>query len=174
MWSECVLWTGGSLEDRDIWPSVSLHLEPCYLYCRETGRELPDIKSRQQWSAEVWSAGRGLGVAVRAPAGYPETSDVSGAPNTAELKICRVNRNSGSCLGGDEIFLLCDKVQKGTHWTMHGEGGVRLSGGDEYQLPQCLQGKRVMSQGKASGVEDNSPLGVTHTNPYCHCLCRRH
>nr|1BFT_A Chain A, NUCLEAR FACTOR NF-KAPPA-B P65 [Mus musculus]1BFT_B Chain B, NUCLEAR FACTOR NF-KAPPA-B P65 [Mus musculus] len=31
---------------------------------------------------------------------------------TAELKICRVNRNSGSCLGGDEIFLLCDKVQK--------------------------------------------------------------
>lgn len=37
----------------------------------------------------------------------------SGAPNTAELKICRVNRNSGSCRGGDEIFLLCDKVQKG-------------------------------------------------------------
>ncbi|CAF88537.1 unnamed protein product, partial [Tetraodon nigroviridis] len=35
------------------------------------------------------------------------------APNTAELKICRVNRNSGSCKGGDEIFLLCDKVQKG-------------------------------------------------------------
>ncbi|XP_016115864.1 transcription factor p65-like [Sinocyclocheilus grahami] len=34
------------------------------------------------------------------------------APNTAELKICRVNRNSGSCRGGDEIFLLCDKVQK--------------------------------------------------------------
>lgn len=37
----------------------------------------------------------------------------AGAPNTAELKICRVNRNSGSCRGGDEIFLLCDKVQKG-------------------------------------------------------------
>ncbi|MGH0185403.1 UNVERIFIED_CONTAM: hypothetical protein FKN15_017708 [Acipenser sinensis] len=35
------------------------------------------------------------------------------APNTAELKICRVNKNSGSCKGGDEIFLLCDKVQKG-------------------------------------------------------------
>ncbi|XP_034532374.1 transcription factor p65 [Notolabrus celidotus] len=34
------------------------------------------------------------------------------APNTAELKICRVNRNTGSCKGGDEIFLLCDKVQK--------------------------------------------------------------
>ncbi|XP_064407977.1 transcription factor p65 [Latimeria chalumnae] len=36
----------------------------------------------------------------------------SRAPNTAELKICRVNKNSGSCKGGDEIFLLCDKVQK--------------------------------------------------------------
>lgn len=36
-----------------------------------------------------------------------------GAPNTAELRICRVNKNSGSVKGGDEIFLLCDKVQKG-------------------------------------------------------------
>ncbi|XP_061646167.1 proto-oncogene c-Rel isoform X1 [Phyllopteryx taeniolatus] len=34
------------------------------------------------------------------------------APNTAELRICRVNSNSGSVKGGDEIFLLCDKVQK--------------------------------------------------------------
>ncbi|XP_056147672.1 proto-oncogene c-Rel isoform X2 [Lampris incognitus] len=34
------------------------------------------------------------------------------APNTAELRICRVNRNCGSVKGGDEIFLLCDKVQK--------------------------------------------------------------
>uniref|UniRef100_A0A8C4ZT56 RHD domain-containing protein n=1 Tax=Gadus morhua TaxID=8049 RepID=A0A8C4ZT56_GADMO len=34
------------------------------------------------------------------------------APNTAELRICRVNRNSGAVRGGDEIFLLCDKVQK--------------------------------------------------------------
>ncbi|KAJ8266148.1 hypothetical protein GJAV_G00126480 [Gymnothorax javanicus] len=34
------------------------------------------------------------------------------AASTSELKICRVNRNSGSCRGEDEIFLLCDKVQK--------------------------------------------------------------
>ncbi|KAI3362940.1 hypothetical protein L3Q82_011614 [Scortum barcoo] len=34
----------------------------------------------------------------------------NGAPNTAELRICRVNRNSGSVKGGDEIFLLCDKM----------------------------------------------------------------
>lgn len=43
-----------------------------------------------------------------------------GAPNTAELKICRVNKNSGTCLGGDEIFLLCDKVQKGKHYWTNG------------------------------------------------------
>lgn len=44
----------------------------------------------------------------------PRVTPVSpGAPSTAELRICRVNRNSGSCRGGDEIFLLCDKVQKG-------------------------------------------------------------
>ena len=40
-------------------------------------------------------------------------STPTGAPNTAELKICRFNKNSGTCRGGDEIFLLCDKVQKG-------------------------------------------------------------
>ncbi|XDB66053.1 PREDICTED: transcription factor p65 [Capra hircus] len=59
-------------------------------------------------------------VTVRDPAGRPlRLAPVlshpifdNRAPNTAELKICRVNRNSGSCLGGDEIFLLCDKVQK--------------------------------------------------------------
>ncbi|KAG8522598.1 Transcription factor p65 [Galemys pyrenaicus] len=62
-------------------------------------------------------------VTVRDPAGRPLRLPPvlshpifdNRAPNTAELKICRVNRNSGSCAGGDEIFLLCDKVQKGTH-----------------------------------------------------------
>nr|XP_060610603.1 proto-oncogene c-Rel [Anolis sagrei ordinatus] len=34
------------------------------------------------------------------------------APKSAELRICRVNKNCGSVKGGDEIFLLCDKVQK--------------------------------------------------------------
>ncbi|XP_041108954.1 proto-oncogene c-Rel-like isoform X1 [Polyodon spathula] len=34
------------------------------------------------------------------------------APNTAELRICRVNKNYGDVKGGEEIFLLCDKVQK--------------------------------------------------------------
>ncbi|XP_063793667.1 transcription factor RelB isoform X2 [Pseudophryne corroboree] len=32
--------------------------------------------------------------------------------NTSELKICRMNKDSGRCEGGDEIYILCDKVQK--------------------------------------------------------------
>ncbi|XP_068106983.1 transcription factor RelB isoform X2 [Hyperolius riggenbachi] len=32
--------------------------------------------------------------------------------NTSELKICRMNKECGVCLGGEEIYILCDKVQK--------------------------------------------------------------
>uniref|UniRef100_A0A8D0H4G1 RELB proto-onco, NF-kB subunit n=1 Tax=Sphenodon punctatus TaxID=8508 RepID=A0A8D0H4G1_SPHPU len=32
--------------------------------------------------------------------------------NTSELKICRMNKEYGSCTGGEELYLLCDKVQK--------------------------------------------------------------
>ncbi|XP_067135312.1 nuclear factor NF-kappa-B p105 subunit-like [Centruroides vittatus] len=34
------------------------------------------------------------------------------APDSNELKIVKVNKNSGSCVGGDVIFLLCEKVNK--------------------------------------------------------------
>uniref|UniRef100_A0A6I8NPQ8 Transcription factor RelB n=1 Tax=Ornithorhynchus anatinus TaxID=9258 RepID=A0A6I8NPQ8_ORNAN len=32
--------------------------------------------------------------------------------NTSELRICRLNKDSGPCTGGEELYLLCDKVQK--------------------------------------------------------------
>ncbi|XP_069500729.1 transcription factor RelB isoform X2 [Ambystoma mexicanum] len=32
--------------------------------------------------------------------------------NTSELKICRINKDMGQCSGGEEVYLLCDKVQK--------------------------------------------------------------
>ena len=34
------------------------------------------------------------------------------APSAGTLKICRLDRTSGSVKGGDNVFLLCDKVQK--------------------------------------------------------------
>ncbi|CAH1795432.1 unnamed protein product [Owenia fusiformis] len=36
----------------------------------------------------------------------------SKSTSAAGLKICRMSKQSGVCLGGDEVFLLCDKVQK--------------------------------------------------------------
>lgn len=35
------------------------------------------------------------------------------APSASTLKICRLDRNSGGVNGGDEVFMLCDRVQKG-------------------------------------------------------------
>ncbi|CAH3146981.1 unnamed protein product, partial [Porites evermanni] len=31
---------------------------------------------------------------------------------TSNLKICRLDRNTGSVIGNDEVYLLCDKVEK--------------------------------------------------------------
>ncbi|XP_060614181.2 transcription factor p65 [Anolis sagrei] len=61
---------------------------------------------------QVWIRDTGSGHLVQLPLVISQPIYDNRAPNTAELKICRVNRNSGSCRGGDEIFLLCDKVQK--------------------------------------------------------------
>ncbi|XP_034040171.1 nuclear factor NF-kappa-B p100 subunit isoform X2 [Thalassophryne amazonica] len=36
----------------------------------------------------------------------------SKSPNASNLKISRLDKTCGSVLGGDEVFLLCDKVQK--------------------------------------------------------------
>lgn len=33
--------------------------------------------------------------------------------SVSDLVICRISNQSGSCKGGDEIFLLCEKVNKG-------------------------------------------------------------
>ena len=34
------------------------------------------------------------------------------APCAGTLKICRLDKTNGSVKGGDEVYLLCDKVQK--------------------------------------------------------------
>ncbi|XP_013931335.1 PREDICTED: transcription factor p65 [Thamnophis sirtalis] len=61
---------------------------------------------------QVWIRDTNTGHLIQLPLVFSQPIYDNRAPNTAELKICRVNRNSGTCLGGDEIFLLCDKVQK--------------------------------------------------------------
>lgn len=37
------------------------------------------------------------------------------APNASNLKIVRMDRTAGCVTGGEEIYLLCDKVQKGKY-----------------------------------------------------------
>lgn len=39
------------------------------------------------------------------------------APNASNLKIVRMDRTAGCVTGGEEIYLLCDKVQKGKYMT---------------------------------------------------------
>ncbi|XP_074649590.1 nuclear factor NF-kappa-B p105 subunit-like [Tubulanus polymorphus] len=36
----------------------------------------------------------------------------SKSPSSNQLKICRMSRGAGSCTGGDEVFLLCEKVPR--------------------------------------------------------------
>ena len=50
---------------------------------------------------------------------FPEST------NTSELRICRINKESGPCTGGEELYLLCDKVQKGEGpGAVSGQSGV--------------------------------------------------
>lgn len=48
----------------------------------------------------------------------------SEAPNASNLKIVRMDRTAGCVSGGEEVYLLCDKVQKGEA----GGGGEPPSG----------------------------------------------
>lgn len=43
----------------------------------------------------------------------PNTSCSAESPGASNLKISRMDKTAGSVRGGDEVYLLCDKVQKG-------------------------------------------------------------
>ena len=43
---------------------------------------------------------------------------VTEAAAASELKICRIDKQAGSVQGGDEVFLLCDKVQRGINYVV--------------------------------------------------------
>ncbi|KAI5176089.1 Transcription Factor Relb, partial [Manis pentadactyla] len=44
--------------------------------------------------------------------GLMSATDTQSPQATSELRICRINKESGPCTGGEELYLLCDKVQK--------------------------------------------------------------
>lgn len=51
--------------------------------------------------------------------GLPTPLCPTESPGASNLKISRMDKTAGSVRGGDEVYLLCDKVQKGK--------GLRLS-----------------------------------------------
>ncbi|XP_019625505.1 PREDICTED: nuclear factor NF-kappa-B p105 subunit-like [Branchiostoma belcheri] len=58
----------------------------------------------------------------------------SKAPNASTLKICRMDRHSGCVTGGDEVFLLCDKVQKDDiQVRFYEEADESTNGGSEWE-----------------------------------------
>lgn len=61
--------------------------------------------------------GAGWGKEVRdalsATAAPNASSRSAESPGASNLKISRMDKTAGSVRGGDEVYLLCDKVQKG-------------------------------------------------------------
>ena len=45
--------------------------------------------------------------------GAPTPLGPTESPGASNLKISRMDKTAGSVRGGDEVYLLCDKVQKG-------------------------------------------------------------
>ncbi|XP_077438431.1 nuclear factor NF-kappa-B p100 subunit isoform X2 [Vanacampus margaritifer] len=65
---------------------------------------------RLKFTAFLADSNGGFTRALRAVVSNPIYDSKS--PNASNLKISRIDKTCGSVLGGDEIFLLCDKVQK--------------------------------------------------------------
>lgn len=127
-------------------------VEPWLQRCGQQALQNPDFGMDQDVASSAGQSWRPLVVQGFFPCSHPP-----GAPNTAELKICRVNRNSGSCLGGDEIFLLCDKVQKGT-FQEAGQGsgaGVRGKAEQRWKVRELALNAPATTSGEPMSISGN-------------------
>lgn len=85
------------------------------------------------------------------------------SPNASNLKISRMDKTCGSVLGGDEIFLLCDKVQKGkkkktSALCVHRHSGCR-------RIPSCLCAPQMTSRSgftRRMRMDAGRRLGTSH------------
>lgn len=64
----------------------------------------------QIMTQSTWFHKYGLDSSIISNNGYLTPIESPGASN---LKISRMDKTAGSVRGGDEVYLLCDKVQKG-------------------------------------------------------------
>ncbi|XP_069834481.1 nuclear factor NF-kappa-B p105 subunit isoform X2 [Dendropsophus ebraccatus] len=63
---------------------------------------------------DAFKKGYNAGLLVNSELNYPYSADrtLTEAPNASNLKIVRMDKTSGCVTGGEEVYLLCDKVQK--------------------------------------------------------------
>ncbi|XP_039254774.1 dorsal-related immunity factor Dif-like [Styela clava] len=109
---------------------------------------------------------------------------------SALLRICRVDKSFGSCKGGDEVYLLCDKVQKDdisicffeveTGWESYGEFSPTdvhrqvaiVFRTPPYKNQQIREATKVFfqlkrsSDGETSDSKDFTYLPLQHEQPH--------
>ncbi|XP_069933363.1 transcription factor RelB-like [Oryctolagus cuniculus] len=69
--------------------------------------------------------------------------------NTLELRICQINKESGQCMGSEELYLLYDQVQKGSS-----SSGPSAAGSAE---GRPLRTRRALEEPRASPATTCSP-----------------
>lgn len=82
----------------------------CQKEAKELGRTMDLNIVRLKFTAYLQDSNGGFTRALKPVVSNPIYDSKS--PNASNLKITRMDKTCGSVLGGDEIFLLCDKVQK--------------------------------------------------------------
>ncbi|XP_039996104.1 LOW QUALITY PROTEIN: nuclear factor NF-kappa-B p100 subunit [Xiphias gladius] len=82
----------------------------CLKEAKELGKVMDLNIVRLKFTAYLHDSNGGFTRALKPVVSNPIYDSKS--PNASNLKISRMDKTSGSVLGGDEIFLLCDKVQK--------------------------------------------------------------
>ncbi|KAG7460401.1 nuclear factor NF-kappa-B p100 subunit isoform X2 [Solea senegalensis] len=82
----------------------------CLKEAKELGKVMDLNIVRLKFTAFLQDSNGGFTRALKPVVSNPIYDSKS--PNASNLKISRMDKTCGSVLGGDEIFLLCDKVQK--------------------------------------------------------------
>uniref|UniRef100_A0A7N8X1U8 Nuclear factor of kappa light polypeptide gene enhancer in B-cells 2 (p49/p100) n=1 Tax=Mastacembelus armatus TaxID=205130 RepID=A0A7N8X1U8_9TELE len=85
-------------------------LSACLKEAKELGKVMDLNIVRLKFTAYLQDSNGGFTRALKPVISNPIYDSKS--PNASNLKISRMDKTCGSVLGGDEIFLLCDKVQK--------------------------------------------------------------
>ncbi|KAF3707928.1 Nuclear factor NF-kappa-B p100 subunit DNA-binding factor KBF2 [Channa argus] len=84
--------------------------QACHKEAKELGKVMDLNIVRLKFTAYLQDSNGGFTRALKPVISNPIYDSKS--PNASNLKISRMDKTCGTVLGGDEIFLLCDKVQK--------------------------------------------------------------